>query len=96
MPRLMMTPNGSSDADGGGGRSLGAASMPTSSGVAAARVFSPMREPPFGGVGRIDQIREARARGYEGDACGECGQFTLVRSGTCLKCVSCGATTGCS
>jgi ribonucleoside-diphosphate reductase alpha chain len=39
---------------------------------------------------------QARAKGYEGDACGECGQFTLVRNGTCLKCESCGATTGCS
>ena len=39
---------------------------------------------------------EARDRGYEGDACPDCGQFTLVRSGTCLRCDSCGATTGCS
>ncbi len=39
---------------------------------------------------------EARAKGYEGDACGDCGQFTLVRNGTCLRCDSCGATTGCS
>ena len=39
---------------------------------------------------------EARIKGYEGDACGECGQFTLVRNGACLKCESCGASTGCS
>jgi len=38
----------------------------------------------------------ARVKGYEGDPCGECGQFTLVRGGTCLRCVSCGATSGCS
>jgi ribonucleoside-diphosphate reductase alpha chain len=38
----------------------------------------------------------ARLRGYQGDACGECGNFTLVRNGTCLKCDTCGATTGCS
>ncbi len=38
----------------------------------------------------------ARLHGYEGDACGECGNFTLVRNGTCLKCLTCGATTGCS
>jgi len=38
----------------------------------------------------------ARLKGYEGDACGECGNFTLVRNGTCLKCVTCGSTTGCS
>ena len=39
---------------------------------------------------------EARLKGYEGDACGNCGQMTLVRNGTCLKCMSCGETSGCS
>ncbi|MFZ2075443.1 MAG: vitamin B12-dependent ribonucleotide reductase [Xanthobacteraceae bacterium] len=39
---------------------------------------------------------EAKARGYEGEACSECGNFTLVRNGTCLKCDTCGSTTGCS
>lgn len=43
-----------------------------------------------------NQISVARAQGYEGDACGECGSFTMVRNGTCLKCMSCGATSGCS
>jgi len=38
----------------------------------------------------------AKLKGYEGDPCGECGQLTLVRNGTCLKCLSCGATSGCS
>jgi ribonucleoside-diphosphate reductase alpha chain len=42
------------------------------------------------------QIREARMKGYEGDSCAECGNFTLVRNGTCLKCDTCGATSGCS
>jgi ribonucleoside-diphosphate reductase alpha chain len=42
------------------------------------------------------KIAEARMKGYEGDPCGGCGAFTLVRNGTCLKCVSCGATSGCS
>jgi len=42
------------------------------------------------------KIAEARLKGYEGDPCGACGQFTLVRNGTCLKCDSCGATSGCS
>jgi ribonucleoside-diphosphate reductase alpha chain len=45
---------------------------------------------------RLDRIRQARLKGYEGDACGECGNFTLVRNGTCLKCDNCGATSGCS
>jgi ribonucleoside-diphosphate reductase alpha chain len=44
----------------------------------------------------LDRIREAQAQGYEGDACSECGNFTLVRNGTCMKCVTCGATSGCS
>ncbi|MGB6537337.1 MAG: vitamin B12-dependent ribonucleotide reductase, partial [Xanthobacteraceae bacterium] len=39
---------------------------------------------------------EAKAKGYEGEACSECGNFTLVRNGTCLKCDTCGSTTGCS
>jgi len=43
-----------------------------------------------------DKIRVARMKGYEGDPCSECGQLTLVRSGACSKCDSCGATSGCS
>ena len=39
---------------------------------------------------------EARMKGYEGDPCGECGNFTMVRNGTCLKCDTCGSTNGCS
>jgi ribonucleoside-diphosphate reductase alpha chain len=39
---------------------------------------------------------EAKAKGYEGEMCGECLNFTLVRNGTCLKCETCGSTTGCS
>ena len=39
---------------------------------------------------------QARLKGFTGEACGECGNFTLVRNGTCLKCDTCGATTGCS
>jgi ribonucleoside-diphosphate reductase alpha chain len=45
---------------------------------------------------QLDERRIAVAKGYAGDACGDCGQFTLVRNGTCLKCDSCGATSGCS
>ncbi|MGH7840949.1 MAG: vitamin B12-dependent ribonucleotide reductase, partial [Candidatus Binataceae bacterium] len=39
---------------------------------------------------------QARMQGFTGEACGECGNFTLVRNGTCLRCDTCGATTGCS
>jgi ribonucleoside-diphosphate reductase alpha chain len=43
-----------------------------------------------------DSIQVARMKGYEGDACSDCGNFTLVRNGACLKCATCGGTTGCS
>jgi ribonucleoside-diphosphate reductase alpha chain len=47
-------------------------------------------------AGKAELLAEARAKGYEGEACGTCGNFTLVRNGTCLKCDTCGGTTGCS
>jgi ribonucleoside-diphosphate reductase alpha chain len=43
-----------------------------------------------------DLVQQARMQGYEGEACPECQNFTLVRNGTCLKCNTCGGTTGCS
>jgi len=48
------------------------------------------------GPDKMDLMHEARMKGYEGDPCGECGNFTLVRNGTCLKCDTCGGTSGCS
>ncbi len=49
------------------------------------------------GAAAVANLRaEAAMKGYVGEACGECANFTLVRNGTCLKCDSCGATTGCS
>ncbi len=47
-------------------------------------------------ISRGDRAAEARIKGYEGESCPECGNFTLVRNGTCLKCETCGGTTGCS
>ena len=44
----------------------------------------------------IDERVKAKMQGYEGDPCGDCGNFTLVRNGTCMKCNTCGGTTGCS
>jgi ribonucleoside-diphosphate reductase alpha chain len=44
----------------------------------------------------MGRVAEAKMKGYQGDSCGECGNFTLVRNGTCLKCDTCGATSGCS
>ena len=58
--------------------------------------------PVSGGSGGLAQSKVlsasemARLKGYEGDPCGDCGQFTMVRNGTCLKCITCGTTTGCS
>ncbi|MCC1492688.1 vitamin B12-dependent ribonucleotide reductase [Cognatishimia sp. F0-27] len=44
----------------------------------------------------MDERTKARMQGYEGDPCGECGNYTLVRNGTCMKCNTCGGTSGCS
>ncbi|MEQ1888276.1 MAG: vitamin B12-dependent ribonucleotide reductase [Alphaproteobacteria bacterium] len=49
-----------------------------------------------GGGTHTSLLMEARVKGYEGESCGECGNFTLVRNGTCMKCNTCGATSGCS
>ena len=43
-----------------------------------------------------DRRAEARMKGYEGESCSECGNFTMVRNGTCLMCDTCGSTSGCS
>ena len=48
----------------------------------------------IGGMPGPDRL--ARLKGYEGDPCEECGQLTLVRSGACCKCDTCGASSGCS
>ncbi len=48
------------------------------------------------GTVAIDASTKARMQGYEGDPCGECGNYTLVRNGTCMKCNTCGGTSGCS
>jgi ribonucleoside-diphosphate reductase alpha chain len=48
-----------------------------------------------GGV-QMDARAKAKMQGYEGEACGDCGNYTLVRNGTCMKCNTCGATSGCS
>ena len=44
----------------------------------------------------MDARAKAKMQGYEGEACGECGNYTLVRNGTCMKCNTCGGTSGCS
>ena len=44
---------------------------------------------------KADKIRIAKQKGYEGDMCHRCFNFTLVRSGSCTKCDTCGETSGC-
>ena len=78
---------------GGGGSTVGAQQVAVSEHVPSVSVS--------GGVikstdSRLGKVREAKMRGYEGDPCGECGNFTLVRNGTCMKCHTCGSTSGCS
>jgi ribonucleoside-diphosphate reductase alpha chain len=48
------------------------------------------------GVTGLDARTKAKMQGYEGEACGECGNYPLVRNGTCMKCNTCGGTSGCS
>lgn len=47
-------------------------------------------------IDQAEQRAQARMKGYEGEACSECANFTMVRNGTCLKCDTCGSTSGCS
>ncbi len=43
-----------------------------------------------------EKVRNAIDQGYTGDICPECQSMSMVRNGTCLKCMTCGSTTGCS
>ena len=70
---------------GGGAQTAGATEVIAE---AAAKVAAP--------VMKMDDRVKAKMQGYEGDACGDCGNYTLVRNGTCMKCNTCGATSGCS
>ena len=78
---------------GDGGSTVGAKQVTVSDQAASVSVSSTVMESTDD---RLDKVREAKMRGYEGDPCGECGNFTLVRNGTCMKCHTCGSTTGCS
>ena len=95
----------------GGGSSASNVTTLTSSGATALRKAEPEQKlSPTQALELLNQTdarvhakqaaaekrAEARAKGYEGEACGECGNFTLVRNGTCMKCDTCGSTTGCS
>ncbi|WP_417596915.1 vitamin B12-dependent ribonucleotide reductase [Pararhodobacter oceanensis] len=51
---------------------------------------------PAAATTTFDPRTKAKMQGYEGDPCTECGNYTLVRNGTCMKCNTCGGTSGCS
>ena len=104
---LRFTWNRNPKENGGNGNGSGTSGQPVAAPAAAtASATAPaVFEPAAGGAtirdadtqGQLQhRIREARLRGYEGDMCAECGQFTMIRNGTCLKCDTCGATSGCS
>ena len=65
-------------------------------GAPAAAVRPVVRALPQTARNGMSSADRAKLSGYTGDACGSCGNFTMVRNGTCLKCVTCGSTTGCS
>ena len=52
--------------------------------------------PAVGSDPIMDPRAKAKLQGYEGDPCSDCGNYTLVRNGTCMKCNTCGGTSGCS
>ncbi len=59
--------------------------------VAAKSISSAVESDPI-----MDPRAKAKLQGYEGDPCSDCGNYTLVRNGTCMKCNTCGGTSGCS
>ena len=38
----------------------------------------------------------AKAQGFTGDTCSNCGSMKMKRNGSCMLCIECGTTTGCS
>jgi len=80
---------------GGQANIFGGSETPTASaGFAEAPAEAPVA--PAAAPMQMDDRAKAKMQGYEGDACGDCGNYTLVRNGTCMKCNTCGATSGCS
>ena len=43
-----------------------------------------------------ERRQQSLMQGYTGNMCSECQNYTMVRNGTCEKCDTCGATSGCS
>ena len=64
--------------------------------VQQTKVVTAKAETAVGTVTTMSARDKAKMQGYEGDPCGDCGNYTLVRNGTCMKCNTCGGTSGCS
>ena len=62
--------------------------------VSTEKIFSKQNDSKM--VTQAKKMQEARMKGYEGESCPECQSFTMLRNGSCMKCDTCGATTGCS
>ena len=54
----------------------------------------PVERVPSKADRQLAAIGRARQQGYTGDMCPDCGQFTMIRTGTCLRCL-CGWNGGC-
>ena len=79
-----------------GGTTLGAVSDPVTALQTLVPETSASTTAMASGSLSLDARSKAKMQGYEGEACGECGNYTLVRNGTCMKCNTCGGTSGCS
>ena len=90
-------PAGTNVGTDGGKPKNGSPAKPTGGGYATVPVpKAAAATASAGGLLLADRIKQARQKGYEGDPCSACGQLTMVRSGACAKCDTCGETSGCS
>ena len=104
--RLMLIPGGAASGGQGGGQRTGTTGLtmgatalkeePQEQKVGEAEMSKLAFAAPAASPSIADKRAEAKMKGYVGEACPECANFTLVRNGTCLKCDTCGGTTGCS
>jgi ribonucleoside-diphosphate reductase alpha chain len=110
--RLMLIPGGNAGQRGVSAVSTAAVTALATDGATALRQEEPVGDAQMATLGFLapssdavaagaraslsDRRTEAKLKGYVGEACPECANFTMVRNGTCLKCDTCGSTTGCS
>ncbi len=98
--RLQVVGGSSVEAPSASAESPITASLSSAVASAALQVAPPVEAAVVATAPVKDSVAEqrsiARMKGYEGENCSECGNFTMVRNGTCLKCDTCGSTSGCS